>query len=379
MFFPNFLNMKQNKTLFIVSITLFFTLLFVVSAVIFKIFDVDGLPSQFYGALMGAVITCIITLLLLQGQSGTEELKERNMAVFNQKQDVYHRFLEELHRIVQDGEITIGSRDSNGNIDTSIDELKDLIFQLGFLQLHTSEETIRSVLDELVKMIQTLNEYGSSDETSKQQKAPEFYSQLSNSLFSIVAVLRKDLYEKESHPIDKDQMESILKECDLYVERTDFNRIEAQLFFWNELRRQLKEKGYLIVDPDYDFTDDVNKYYARARGRHRWFGFKFKNNDCPATFEVQVENSYYYGVVRGSEWEENEKISAAISKISGFQASAWWYGWRQSQNYNLNFWNLDSPGFQDLKNSKTASAFIRHIADELDFFAQRFVKEYNQN
>lgn len=371
--------MKQNKTFFIVSVTLIFTLLFVVSAVLFKIFDVDGLPSQFYGALMGAVITCIITLLLLQGQSGTEELKERNMAVFNQKQDVYHRFLEELHKIVQDGEITIGSKDSDGKIDTSIDELKDLIFQLGFLQLHTSEETIKSVLDELVKMIQTLNEYGSSDETSKQQKAPEFYSRLSDSLFSIVAVLRKDLYEKESHPIDKDQMKSILKECDLYVERTDFNRIEAQLFFWNELRKQLKEKGYLIVDPDYDFTNDVNMYYARARGRHRWFGFKFKKNDCPATFEVQVENSYYYGVVRGSEWEENEKISATISKIGGFQASAWWYGWRQSQNYNLNFWNLDSPGFQDLKNSKTASSYIRHITDELDSFAQRFVKEYNQN
>lgn len=370
--------MKTNKTIFIVSITLIFALLFVVSAVLFKIFDIDGLPSQFYGALMGAVITCIITLLLLQGQSGTEELKERNMAVFNQKQDVYHRFLEELHRIVQDGKITIGSKDSKGNIDARVDELKDLVFQLGFLQLHTSEETIKSVLDELVKMIQALNDYGSVDETTKQQKAPEFYSQLSDSLFSIVAVLRKDLYEKESHPIDKNQMKSILKECDLYVERTDFNRIEAQLFFWNELRKQLKEKGYSIINPDYDFTDDVNKYYARARGRHRYFGFKFKKDDCPATFEVQVDNSYYYGVVRGFEWEENEKISNVIGSFPGFQSSAWWYGWRNSQNYNLNFWNLDSSGFQDLKNSKTASAYIRHIADELDSFVTRFVKEYNR-
>lgn len=336
------------------------------------------IAAQLFAAIAGAIVAAIITMLLLKGQSGTEELKERNMAIFNQKQEVYHRFLEELHKIVQDGQITIGSKDSSGNVDSNIDELKDLIFQLGFLQLHTSEETIKKVLDELVKMIQALNDFGSSSEQTRQQEAPMFYSRLSNSLFSVIAVLRKDLYGKESHPIDEDQIKSVLQECDLYVERADFNRFEMQKFFWDELRKQLSVRGYTIKNPAYDFTSDINQYYARARGRHRYFGFKFTKEGSPATFEVQVENSYYYGVVRGSEWEANGKISEALNSIGGFKESAWWYGFRNSTNYNLDFWNMNSAGFEELKNQKKAGQFINRIADEIDAFAQNFITEYNK-
>lgn len=336
------------------------------------------IASQLFAAIAGAIIAAIITMLLLKGQSGTEELKERNMAIFNQKQEVYHRFLEELHKIVQDGQITIGSRDSEGNIDSSIDELKDLIFQLGFLQLHTSEDTIKNVLDELVKMIQALNDFGSCSEKTRQENAPVFYSRMSNSLFAVVAVLRKDLYGKESRPIEEEQIQAVLKECDLYVERADFNRIEMQKFFWDELRNQLSKSGYIIIEPDKDFLNDVTLYYSRCRGRHKYFGFKFTKDGCPVTFEVQVENFYYYGIVRSYEGEQNERISNAISSIGGFKPTSWWYGWRYSPNYNLDFWNLNSEGFEELKNPKTASQYIKHIADEIDSFVQSFIKEYNK-
>ena len=336
------------------------------------------IASQLFAAIAGAIIAAIITMLLLKGQSGTEELKERNMAIFNQKQEVYHRFLEELHKIVQDGQITIGSRDSKGNINSSVDELKDLIFQLGFLQLHTSEETIKNVLDELVNLIQALNDFDSCNEETRQADAPKFYSRMSNSLFSVVAILRKDLYGKESRPIDKEQILSVLQECDLYVERADFNRTEMQKYFWNELRKCLTNQGYTIQNPDYDFTNDVNLYYSRSRGRYRYFGLKFTKGGCPATFKIELDNLYYYGIVRNSEWEQNEKIAKALSTIGGFKESAWWYGWRNSANYNLNFWNLNSAGFEELKNPKTAGIYIKHIADEIDSFVQSFIKEYNK-
>ena len=336
------------------------------------------IASQLFAAIAGAIIAAIITMLLLKGQSGTEELKERNMAIFNQKQEVYHRFLEEHHKIVQDGQITIGSRDSKGKIDSSIDELKDLIFQLGFLQLHTSEETIKNVLDELVKMIQALNDFDSCNDETRQAEAPKFYSRISNSLFSVVAVLRKDLYGKESRPIEKEQILSVLQECDLYVERTDFDRIEMQKYFWNELRKDLAAQGYTIQNPDYDFSNDVNLYYSRSRGRHRYFGFKFTKEGCPATFKIELDNFYYYGVVRGCEWEQNEQIAKALSAIGGFRESAWWYGWRDSSNYGLNFWNLNSAGFEELKNPKTANQYIKHIADEVNGFVMNFIKEYNK-
>ena len=73
----------KNKDNIIIGGTIAFALLFAVTAVLFKVFEIEIFPSQIYGALMGSVITCIITLLLLRGQTSSEELKERNMAVFN--------------------------------------------------------------------------------------------------------------------------------------------------------------------------------------------------------------------------------------------------------------------------------------------------------
>ena len=74
--------------------------------------------------------------------------------------------------------------------------------------------------------------------------------------------------------------------------------------------------------------------------------------------------------------EQNEKITSVLHSIGGFVESVWWYGWRKSQKYDLDFWNLRSAGFEELKNSKTANAYIRHIANEIDDFVRKFMKEY---
>ena len=368
-------HLSNKKTgLYVIGTILLVSFLFL--AWISRVWLETEIASQLFAAIAGAIIAAIMTMLLLNKQSESEELKDRNMAVFNQKQEVYHRFLEELHKILQDGEITIGSKDKNGVVDTSVDELKDLIFQLSFLQLHTSDATIKEVLDKLVDIIQALNDYNSSTEEYRQKTAPEFYSRFSNSLFCITAILRKDLYKEESKPIDENQMKSILKECDLYVERGNFDRVEMQLYFWNELRKQLAAKGYDIKNPDKDFTQDVNEYYARARNRHRWYSFDFSLSGI--TFSVEIENHYYFGIKRPSMDHQDEKISAILNNLAGFKETQWWYGWRCSANYDLDFWNLNSEGFKQLNNSRMRATYIGHIADEIDAFAKNFIKEYNK-
>ncbi|MBR4349603.1 MAG: hypothetical protein IKP99_02655, partial [Bacteroidales bacterium] len=46
------------------------------------------IASQLFAAIAGAIIAAIMTMLLLNKQSESEELKDRNMAVFNQKQSL---------------------------------------------------------------------------------------------------------------------------------------------------------------------------------------------------------------------------------------------------------------------------------------------------
>ena len=80
--------MKQ-KNLWIYGI-ITFAILGLGGAIAFGIIPLESLPSQFYGALVGTVITAIITILLLQGQTQTEENKERNVKVFEKKSEVFN-------------------------------------------------------------------------------------------------------------------------------------------------------------------------------------------------------------------------------------------------------------------------------------------------
>ncbi|MBQ8055743.1 MAG: hypothetical protein IJ270_02880, partial [Paludibacteraceae bacterium] len=313
-------------------------------------------------------------MLLLNKQTEEEEIKDRNMAVFNQKQEVYHRFLEELHKICQDGKITIGVKDADGNIDKSVDELKDLIFQLGFLQLHTEKDTIKKVLNELVNMIEALKEFDLCREDTRPKAAPEFYSRMSKALFEIVAVLRTDLYgnEKESHPINEDQMKEVLKQINLDVVLADRDKYEAQRSFWNELFRQLKDNGYEVKGSEDSLAKKVTEYYAGVVER---FGFDFSHPSLPIIFNVSIEDKCYYGIEKSDENRKyDDAIKQAIETIKFGEHNKDWYGWKySSKGHDLDFSDQCSEGFNKLKDPKRSKIYIKGIADEIDDFAKEFM------
>lgn len=366
--------MKQKQNLWIIGI-IAFSFLFIASAVIFKIFELEILPSQFYGALIGVVITAIITVFLLKGQTSNEEEREKSVKVFEKKQEVYHAFLEELRMIIKDGEITIISKDKSGNLDKSVDELKDLIFQLGYLQMHTSEKAINGVLDSLANIIQLMNDFNSTKEGEKQKELPNYYSSFSEELFKIIAILKEDLYKENCRPISKDKMNSILKECDLFVETKGLDKYEVQKYFWNTLQTQLSEKGYNIKIRD--FTHDINEYYARARNRHRYYKLEFliySSEKRNINFTIEIENRIYFGIHRGGNKTFDELLDHCVSKTQSFTKTDWWYGWRYpSEKYNLDFWNLNSPGFEDLKNPRKQEAFMKGLVEEIDMYIKKIV------
>lgn len=368
--------MKKKENLWIYGI-ITFTVLFIASAVLFKVFKIEILPSQFYGALIGVVITAIITVFLLQGQTSNEEEREKSVKVFEKKQEVYNTFLVELKEIIQDGEITIVGKAKDDVLDRSVDELKDLIFQFAYLQMHASEKTMNGVLDSVANIIQLLNDFNSSKEEDKQKELPKHYSSLSDELFKIVAILKEDLYKDECKPISKEKMNSILKECDLYVETDEIDRYEVQKYFWDEIQNQLKIRGYDI--PYKDFTQDIGEYYARARNRHRYYGLDFdvyhsnrKNRNVQ--FRIELENAYYYGFLWKDPPPVDEELNSMVSEVSSsFQPDQYWAGSKWSDRYHLDFWKLNSDGFESLKNPRKREAYIQGLVDELDMYIKKFV------
>ncbi|MCR5850230.1 MAG: hypothetical protein K6G92_05915 [Bacteroidaceae bacterium] len=61
--------------------------------------------SQILSALAGAVVAAIITLFLLMGQTASEEKKDRNTKIFEEKLRIYQEFLRKLCDVVKDQKI----------------------------------------------------------------------------------------------------------------------------------------------------------------------------------------------------------------------------------------------------------------------------------
>lgn len=386
-----------GKNGFTVGIVMFVGVVtFVGIAIVTNLFSSGDLPVRISGALLEAVITALMTYFLLTGQTSQEEKKEKNGKIFEKKQEVYHNFLKKLQEIIQDGEIKTDVQSADGKIDRTIDELKDLIFQLGYLQMHTSEDTIKDVLSQLANMIQCMNDYNPTEEKDKRKSSPEkFYSDLSKALFTIVSILKEDLYgekreskKPESEELKSEELKSIedrMKEifgaCGLVVDTTDVNedKYKLQQDFWNELRKQLSK---------YKLTEDVSErdiqdYYVHARNRHRWYGLTFEvsklKDGTPVCFKIEIDGEFYYGFLRAKEKEENKEITECLNEIGGFRHSRpSWFGWKlPSPKYRLNFWalnfgGLNSEGFNQLKKPRQREKFIAGLVEEIVTCIEKF-------
>jgi mannitol-specific phosphotransferase system IIBC component len=135
---------------------------------------------------------------LINQQSEQTEEKEKQVKVFEKKQEVYHAFLDKLQEIIQDGKVKVGMN-ADGDIDKSVDQLKDLFFQLGYLQMHCSDDTFNTVLDEVARIIQNMHDYASTETLDKQNKIPEFYAELFMRISTIVSALKEDLYQNKGN------------------------------------------------------------------------------------------------------------------------------------------------------------------------------------
>jgi hypothetical protein len=361
----------------IVLFVICFGLLYVAEAQIPTIFTSNGIVA-IISAIIGVLLTVFVTSILLKQQSETEQEKDKSLIVFEKRQEIYHAFLENLKSIIQGGEIKIGVKQKDGTIDRSVDGLKDLVFQLCYLQMHTSKETIDKVLNELAKIIRELKKYYSTEEKDKQKKMPEFYSSLSDALFKIVSTLKEDLYGKKDGSIERDKINKILDGCDLYVE-TNLDKYGLQKCFLEELREKLVSKGYKI-DTKHDFTTDIKQYYARARNRHRYYGLNFEidafKENKPVKFKVEIGNEYCFGLYRLNRKEERKEITACLERMKNFKSEDWWFDRKYpSPDYRLDFLKLDSKGFDELKNPRKRENFITEIAEEIDTYIKEFQKK----
>ena len=161
---------KINKRWLIVIIgVIICAAVFLWSTLLYKVFSANDIKSEITGTLLGTIISAIVTVLLLQGQTEIEEGKDISLNVFGKKQEVYHKFIEELESITKDGKINIPSEDNPDKTD----ELQHLIYQLGLVQMHAKKETAEKITQSVGDLLSTI-----SLMQNKDKKKNELYSQL---------------------------------------------------------------------------------------------------------------------------------------------------------------------------------------------------------
>ena len=129
--------------------------------------------AQILSALAGAVVAAIITLFLLLGQTSSEEKKERNTKVFEERLRIYKEFLQKLCDVVKDMKINPA-------------EEIELEFQVAYIAMHTSTESIDTISEKVKEIIVNIKE---GKDGSNEMLRP---------LFEIADRFYKELYGKDN-------------------------------------------------------------------------------------------------------------------------------------------------------------------------------------
>ncbi len=115
----------------------------------------NELPGQISGALLEAVITALLTYVLLSGQASQEEIKERNVKVFEEKTIKYNNFITKLWEIWEDRKITL-------------EELNELVKIISRdIILYTKQETVEKILISLNRIADLSNSNDKNIDASK--------------------------------------------------------------------------------------------------------------------------------------------------------------------------------------------------------------------
>ncbi len=114
--------------------------IFLFLAFFFEAWPTTAFLGEVFSSLSGAAIVAIITLLLLDGQTKSENEIQQNSAIFKKKLEMYQEFLKSLNIVVVNRTLT--------------DEDKiNLQFQVAYISIHTESKRLRTISEQVNSII----------------------------------------------------------------------------------------------------------------------------------------------------------------------------------------------------------------------------------
>lgn len=328
--------------------------------------------AQILSALAGAVVAAIITLFLLLGQTSSEEKKERNTKVFEEKLRIYQDFLHKLCDVIKDGRVTK-------------EEACELKFQTAYITMHTQPERIKVISESVRKIIDTTIDSDDAEEGSTGKN-----DNLLKALFTIVEQFKAELYTDSTQTVEnvdrlygeaidnfmsiaisdddtKDVNPIVVKltsdstlplaratqipeqatESDQHEER--YSMEQNIIDFIAELRKRIEpQKDRWTIETDYDTNDGIGCQLLLGGSDKVRVGIGYENEQH--YFYVHIEHPEYYDTYQFIKWE-----------FGGRQNKTIWWKWLDGNWKYL----LKS---QEFANRDWEQA-LRHIATRLNSLA----------
>lgn len=320
----------MKKNLWIIGIILF-TAFFISSAVIFKIFDVEILPSQFFGALIGVVITAIITVLLLQGQTANEETKERNVKVFEEKTKRYNKFIDELWKIWDDRKVTLEELNELINL-----LLKDII-------IYTNHLTVDKILDSLIKI---------SSVVGKEELNKNSSGVIQSEIFNIINYLSEEL--KLGGKIEPDMQKKL-------------NELESKVIPYI-IQKEFKKKYIQETIDIINNSDEVN--FSSINYEKGYLMCQVKNSNVyfsAGPLEREISKSAFIGIY--IEFWNNRNFQKYRDAVRG---------WRKNYLKGGLFWYSPSDIINFNNTEEIEQKFYEVTTEDnnINFLAKEIIKHY---
>ncbi len=163
-------------------------------------------------AVIGVLLTVVVTSILLEKQTASQDellskrfeseaKKDEKVKVFEEKLKIYKEFLGKLHEVIEDDKILES-------------EVKELIFQISSLAMHTDARLVNGILEELGSLVEIMGSKTNPD-PDKPVSEQEYYQAVAGHILNIVIQLQKELYgEEHREQVDPALFRSLVKTID---------------------------------------------------------------------------------------------------------------------------------------------------------------------
>ena len=164
-------------------------------AVYLKLFTGKELWYEMFAAVLGVIITAVITMILLRGQSDDDVERERAAKIFEEKLRIYQDFLHTLCDVIKDHSL-------------SDEEKIRLEFQTSYVAMHCESKYIATASNAVKELIEYCCPDEDSGSLARKDKSGSPDPLLDN-LFRIVEAFRKDLYGDDFMFDDKHKQDTL--------------------------------------------------------------------------------------------------------------------------------------------------------------------------